>query len=70
MDLALNNLQRLICHKTKQTKPNHSGLLKNDDEDDDDDASFLSLFSGLQFFWIYKTFSKFYKPTISLMTDN
>ena len=24
MDLALNNLQRLICHKTKQTKPNVS----------------------------------------------
>ena len=23
MDLALNNLQRLICHKTKQTEPNH-----------------------------------------------
>ena len=23
MDLALNNLQRLICHKTQQTKPNH-----------------------------------------------
>ena len=22
MDLALNKLQRLICHKTKQTKPN------------------------------------------------
>ena len=21
MDLELNNLQRLICHKTKQTKP-------------------------------------------------
>ena len=21
MDLALNNLQRLICHKTNQTKP-------------------------------------------------
>ena len=21
MNLALNNLQRLICHKTKQTKP-------------------------------------------------
>ena len=21
MDLALNNLQKLICHKTKQTKP-------------------------------------------------
>ena len=23
MDLALNNQQRLICHKTQQTKPNH-----------------------------------------------
>ena len=23
MDLALNNLQMLICHKTQQTKPNH-----------------------------------------------
>ena len=23
MDLALNNLQRLICHKIQQTKPNH-----------------------------------------------
>ena len=22
MDLALNNLQRLICHKTNETKPN------------------------------------------------
>ena len=22
MDLALNNLQGLICHKTQQTKPN------------------------------------------------
>ena len=22
MDLALNNLERLICHKTQQTKPN------------------------------------------------
>ena len=22
MDLALNNRQRLICHKTQQTKPN------------------------------------------------
>ena len=22
MDLALNSLQRLICHKTQQTKPN------------------------------------------------
>ena len=22
MDLALNNLQRLMCHKTQQTKPN------------------------------------------------
>ena len=24
MDLALNNLQKLICHKTKQTKSNHT----------------------------------------------
>ena len=24
MDLALNNQQRLICHKTKQTKPSVS----------------------------------------------
>ena len=24
MNLALNNLQRLICHKTKQTKPNQT----------------------------------------------
>ena len=22
MDLALNNLQKLICHKTQETKPN------------------------------------------------
>ena len=26
MDLALNNLQRLICHKTSQTKPT---IIKN-----------------------------------------
>ena len=26
MDLALNNLQRLICHKTQQTKPNQTKL--------------------------------------------
>ena len=25
MDLALNNLQRLICHKTQQTKPSSVG---------------------------------------------
>ena len=24
MDLALNNLQRLICHKTQQTKTNQT----------------------------------------------
>ena len=24
MDFALNNLQRLICHKTQQTKPNQT----------------------------------------------
>ena len=28
MDLALNKLQRLICHKTKQTKPNQSKVIK------------------------------------------
>ena len=27
MDLALNNLQRLICHKTKQTKPNQKRVI-------------------------------------------
>ena len=26
MDLALNNLQRLICNKTQQTKPNQTEL--------------------------------------------
>ena len=26
MDLALNNLQRLICHKTQQTKSNQTNL--------------------------------------------
>ena len=26
MDLALNNLQRLICHKTHQTKPNQTNI--------------------------------------------
>ena len=28
MDLALNNLQRLICHITQQTKPNQSDYLR------------------------------------------
>ena len=28
MDLALNNLQSLICHKTQQTKPNHLTVSK------------------------------------------
>ena len=27
MDLALNKLQRLICHKTQQTKPNQNAML-------------------------------------------
>ena len=26
MDLALNNLQKLICHKTQQTKPTKDGF--------------------------------------------
>ena len=30
MDLALNNLQRLICHKTQQTKPKNPPYLLND----------------------------------------
>ena len=29
MDLALNNLQRLICHKTHQTKPNQTILISH-----------------------------------------
>ena len=30
MDLALNNLQRLICHKTQQTKPSLvAGILRH-----------------------------------------
>ena len=29
MDLALNNLQRLICHKTNQTKPKCLHYLKH-----------------------------------------
>ena len=28
MDLAFNNLQRLICHKTKQTKPNQDKTVR------------------------------------------
>ena len=27
MNLTLNNLQRLICHKAQQTKPNQTSLL-------------------------------------------
>ena len=27
MNLALNNLQRMICHKTQQTKPNQSHII-------------------------------------------
>ena len=34
MDLALNNLQRLICHKTHQTKPIGALLSILDDFDD------------------------------------
>ena len=26
MDLALNNLEMLICHKTQQTKPNQTNF--------------------------------------------
>ena len=36
MDLALNNLQRLICHKTQQTKPTiyHEVILKSYKEEE------------------------------------
>ena len=30
MDLTLNNLQRLICHKTQQTKPNQPKCMHYD----------------------------------------
>ena len=30
MDLALNNLQRSICHKTQQTKPKQRNILPSD----------------------------------------
>ena len=33
MDLVLNNLQRLICHKTQQTKPAET-MIDADYEDD------------------------------------
>ena len=29
MDLALNNLQRLICHKTQQTNQTNSSKISN-----------------------------------------
>ena len=32
MYLALNNLQRLICHKTQQTKPNQKFHLETETE--------------------------------------
>ena len=42
MDLALNNLQRLICHKTQQTKPkqeNQEGNSANTQSDKINKAS-------------------------------
>ena len=35
MDLALNNLQRLLCHKPKQTKPNETKFLHRVRKDSD-----------------------------------
>ena len=32
MDLALNDLQRLICHKTKQTKPNQTWINRHENK--------------------------------------
>ena len=39
MDLALNNLQRLICHKTKQTKPE---LITHEDQQHSNYLCFVS----------------------------
>ena len=41
-DLVLNNLQWLICHKTK---PNQTNDIDNDDDDDDDDDDDFSGFN-------------------------
>ena len=50
MDLALNNLKRLICHKTQQTKPRISSeyihkiaLLKEDREKEKNVVELLNL---------------------------
>ena len=60
MDLALNNLQKLICHKTKQTKPNILFLslffL----------FSFLFLFSFFLFLSFFLSFSSFSSLFLSL----
>ena len=49
MDLALNNLQRLICHKTQQTKPNQIFL--------------FYLFNGISSFRGYLTQKQFFSNT-------
>ena len=51
MDLALNNLQRLICHKNQQTKPNHLAYMQAYDLLQ---LSTLTLKANLQFYQINK----------------
>ena len=52
MDVALNNLQGLICHKTQQTKPtNHQICIQTfRDEQDATQGRFLS---GAKLVWIH-----------------
>ena len=52
MDLALNNLQRLICHKTKQTNQSSSLLL----------SLILSLFFSFQIIFIRFSPMFFFSP--------
>ena len=62
MDLALNNLQRLICHETNQTKLNQTKVLNKT----------LKYFQHFQFNWVsqqiktklYPIFSKLIGPLI------
>ena len=49
MDLALNNLQRLICHKTQQTKPTKPIISYRNGND-------FSLFFIIFFFYLKKAF--------------
>ena len=52
MDLALNNLQRLICHKTQQTKPNIMYTNTN----------MNPLFLGIKIYYLYCFYSSHPEP--------